>query len=253
MVSSAAWAQAIHGDPNEANALANELETLDVGLQQPALTTGANWIRGLVFARLGLPSEAREAFSLVTVSNMPMALGPSLERMALELDRVTNNTASARARVERARALGALNVVKVASRYFPELESQPAKPTSPEMHSTVRLEVLGKTQVMVNGLVLSDRTRKGKALLSRLLQARLAGRRELSNVELVDQMYPEMSDEKGASALKQLVYRLRSQLGANAILRTANGYTWSGGVRCRRIPGDGQNTTLDRFTPRRPQ
>ena len=221
----AAWAQAIHGDPNEASALANELEELYVGLRQPALTTGANWIRGLVFARLGLPNEAREAFGLAAVSNMPMALGPSIERMALEIDRVTADTSSARARVERARALGALNVVKVASRYFPELENQPAKPTSPEMQATVRLEVLGKTQVMVNGLVLSDRTRKGKALLSRLLQARLAGRRELPDVELVDQMYPEMSDEKGASALKQLVYRLRSQLGSNTILRTGNGYT----------------------------
>ena len=224
----AAWAQAAHGSPKEASALADELEGLQVGLRQPAMTTGANWIRGLVFARLGLLNEAREAFGLVAASDMPMALGPTLERMALELDRVNADISSARVRVERARALGALNLVRIALRYFPELETQTLRQTQTETQQTmrqiVRLEVLGKTRVIVGGEVLSDRTHKGKALLSTLLQARLAGRRELPDVELVDHMYPEMSDEKGASALKQLVYRLRSQLGANAILRTGSGY-----------------------------
>lgn len=220
----AGWAEALHGDFKAASALADELETLQGGLRQPALKTGAAWIRGLVFVRLGQQHEALEAFESVTTSTMPMALGPSLERMALELDRLKADEISVRARVERARISGALNLVAVAERYFPELFTRSPGQTHSEIRQHVRLEVLGKTQVIVNGEVLSDRTRKGKALLSMLLQARLAGRKEPSDIDLVDHLYPEMTEAKGASALKQLVYRLRAQLGSNAIPRASNGY-----------------------------
>ncbi len=221
----AAWAHAIHGNPKEALDLVSELERLSIGPRQPGITASAAWVRALVFARLGQHGDAREAFKVVIASPMPLALGPTLERMALELDRLNNDPITARTRVERARAFGALSLVKIATRYFPELEIQTPKVIRSQTQSTVRLEVLGKTRVLVNGELLSDRTRKGKTLLSMLLQARLAGRRELSDLELIDLLYPEMPDDKGAGALKQLVYRLRSQLGSNAILRVGNGYT----------------------------
>lgn len=57
-----------------------------------------------------------------------------------------------------------------------------------------------------------------------LLKARIAGRSEAEQLELYDTLYPEMNEEKAASALKQLVYRLRTALGHLAITRTSLGY-----------------------------
>jgi hypothetical protein len=41
---------------------------------------------------------------------------------------------------------------------------------------------------------------------------------------LIDQIYPELEEDKALAALKQLVYRLRSTLGNPAILRSNEGY-----------------------------
>jgi two-component SAPR family response regulator len=86
-----------------------------------------------------------------------------------------------------------------------------------------RLDVLGP--MAINGKAISGRSKKGKELLALLLEARLNKRDELNDLELLDTLYPDLNEESAGSALRQLVYRLRSSLGADVIVRTGNGYT----------------------------
>lgn len=220
----AAWAEALHGRAEAALELAAELEVSASALGQVGVNAGAAWVRGLALERLGQPDEARRALQASLDAKIPMRLGPSLERMALELDRLTGNLDSALARAEVFRANGAFGPLHVAHRYFPQLDRRTAPRVVPKASESVQLEVLGPTQVRVNGVALSDRTRKGKELLAVLCEARIAGRREVSDLELFDALYADLPEDKAGSALKQLVYRLRAALGPNAILRSYDGY-----------------------------
>lgn len=219
-----AWAEALHGRPEQALALLPELLELAEQTHQPAFVGVAEWVRGLALERQGRVGAAIQALEQALTQAHPQPLGPSPERMALELDRLRQDKAAAVHRIERWKQLGMLSAVVVAQRYFPNLTSDsktdPSSQTSPEAH----LLVLGTVQLLLNGQAISDRNRKAKELLAILLETRLSGRSEVAQLELCDALYPEMSEEKALSALKQLVYRLRSNLSSEAVLRTAGGY-----------------------------
>jgi Bacterial transcriptional activator domain len=146
-----------------------------------------------------------------------MRLGPTLERMALELDRLEGNVARARDRALHFQESGAINPARIAERYFPA--PQGAVETVGTPNPELRLEVLGETRVGRTAL-----SQMGREFLVTLLEARLEGRAGCSNLELFDALYPGWPDDKSARALKQLVYRLRLALGGGAILRVGNGY-----------------------------
>ncbi len=220
----AAWAEALYGRAEDALDLAAELDASADALGQVGVTAGAAWVRGLALERLGQPDQAQRAFETALEAAVPMRLGPTLERMGLELDRLRGDLESARSRAERFRAHGALGPLHVAQRYFPQLDQSTAPKKLTITTESVQLEVLGPTQVMIGGKALSDRTRKGKELLAALCEARIAGRREVADLELFDTLYADLDEDKAASALKQLVYRLRSTLGPNTILRSNDGY-----------------------------
>jgi DNA-binding SARP family transcriptional activator len=229
----AAWAEAVHGRADEALALSAELEALAQNLGQVAVTTGAVWVRGLALERLGHSNEARNALKSALNTAIPMQLGPTLERMALELDRLNNDANSAQQRSERFRINGADGALHVAQRYFPQLQQlspehdqydHPEHGHSRNTTNVVLLEVLGPTQVTADGVSLSYRTRKGKEFLAMLCEARLAGRPEVSDLNVFEHLYPDLSEDHAGSALKQLVYRLRNALGGSTVLRSNNGY-----------------------------
>ncbi len=113
--------------------------------------------------------------------------------------------------------MGLLGGAAVALRYFPD--PREAAPPAPLEH---RLEVLGTLRF--DGQPFSGRIRKGRELLALLLEARLLGRGGVSQLDLIDRLYPELEEEKAVAALKQLVYRLRSALGNTLILRSSAGY-----------------------------
>ena len=227
----AAWAEAVHGRADEALALSAELEALAQNLGQVAVTTGAFWVRGLALERLGHSAEARNALQTALAAAIPMQLGPTLERMALELDRLNNDATSAQQRSEGFRVNGADGALRVAQRYFPQLrhgdqhdqhgQHNQQRTAAPNV---VLLEVLGPTQVTAAGMSLSYRTRKGKEFLAMLCEARLAGRPEVSDLNVFESLYPDLNEDQAGSALKQLVYRLRNALGGSTILRSNNGY-----------------------------
>jgi tetratricopeptide (TPR) repeat protein len=215
----AGWAEALHGRTDQAMLLTSELEALKAGPLSTAYSMAAAWVRGLALERQGNPQAAIKAWQGVASASRPMQLGPSLERMLLELDRVTNNLESARARHAVFRGRGAWNAARIAERYFPELaRSETINSTPP----TTQVRVLGP--VMVGHQPISERTRKGKEMLALLLEARALNQGNVSDMVLRDTLYPDMKDEKASSALKQLVYRLRSSFGNDLIVRSGDGY-----------------------------
>ena len=214
-----AWAEALYGQPEEALRLIDELADYTYSIKNPHHLGMIAWLRGLSFERLERIPEAVASLQEAALSRVVLHVGPSHQRMCLDLDRVTDNVNSARKRLGYFQERGMGNAVKVALRYFPQLAETPTKITP----SSIRLEVLGP--MAINGKVISGRSKKGKELLAMLLEARLNKRDELHDLELLDTLYPDLDEESAGSALRQLVYRLRSSIGADVIVRTGNGYT----------------------------
>jgi DNA-binding SARP family transcriptional activator len=216
----ATWAEALYGQPNEALRLIDELVEYTHSIKNPHHLGIVAWLRGLTFERLERIPEAIASLQEAASSTVVLHVGPSHQRICLDLDRITGNVNSARKRLTYFRERGMGNAQKVTLRFFPQLAETPA--VIPE-GNTIRLEVLGP--MAINGKVISGRSKKGKELLAMLLHARLNKRDELNDLELLDTLYPDLNEESAGSALRQLVYRLRSSIGADVIVRTGNGYT----------------------------
>lgn len=219
----AGWAEALHGQPVRALEHVQALETISNDVNHDRAMTLCLWVRALAFERLdqhdGAVNALREALESATASKLDLL---ETERIGLELDRLTQNIESARVRASWARASGNLNLVNLAGRFFPSLESTPN--AAPNLHTASRkqLQLLGP--MTVDGQPVSERTRKGRELLALLLEARVTGRRDVPQLELLDALYPDLDEDKGAGALRQLVFRVRASLGPDAVLRGAGGY-----------------------------
>ena len=87
----------------------------------------------------------------------------------------------------------------------------------------LNLEVLGPVR-MTNGGITPIRGRKRQALLGYLLEARIAGRLEVSKIELIDALNPDMDEPRALNALRVEVHQLRAQLNPDVILTTNSGY-----------------------------
>jgi tetratricopeptide (TPR) repeat protein len=215
--------EAREGLPNQALEHAKVLEALTQDAALPQAFALATWVRGLALERLGQHQDAiaalHQAFADAKASGLDLL---ETERLKLDLDRLTNNLESARQSMERAKAHGWLNLVQLAQRYFPSLE-QDAQQNLEQRSNILQLEVLGSMRA--NTKPISDRNKKAKECLALLLEARIAGRREVAQLELLDSLYPELSEDKALGALRQLVFRLRSSLGQDAILRGSAGYS----------------------------
>ena len=116
------------------------------------------------------------------------------------------------------RSLGAL--VLRARRYFPDDASAPAL----TLGFGVRLEVLGAVRLSRDGTPVTYRGRKRAEILAFLLEARIAGRLEVSALDMVDALYPDDPEVEARNTLKQQVYLIRTSLGADTVTSTANGY-----------------------------
>jgi tetratricopeptide (TPR) repeat protein len=219
----AGWAEALYGQPARALEHALALETISGDVNHARAMTLCRWVRALALERLGQHDDAadtlREALESATASKLDLL---ETERIGLELDRITQDIESARERVSRARGSGNLNLVNLAGRFFSSLEPTPNAALEDRAASRKRLELLGP--MTVDGQPISERTRKGRELLALLLEARVTGRRDVPQLELLDALYPDLIEDKAVGALRQLVFRVRASLGPDAILRGAGGY-----------------------------
>ncbi len=214
-------AEAEHGQAERALKLVEEMQAIANDLGEAHLKAIGTWVRGLAFEKLGQQELAIENLTKAVSDMKSLDHEPFSHRLALEIDRIKGDAASAANRLTHFESIGNSNWLNITYRYFPQLVEAPetTKTVSP-----IYLRVLGPIQIELNGEPFNYKTQRGKFLLALLLEARIAGRSEVSQLDLLDNLYSDMDEKRATSALKQLIYRLRSNLGSAAITRTNNGY-----------------------------
>jgi DNA-binding SARP family transcriptional activator len=204
-----AFAEGLIGDPGNALKTVEAFERETNGSQPDQV----NLLRALALLRLERRTEA-EGLLLQVLEGKPS--GPNMDLVWLELDRVRGDQASARARTEGFRGRGYGLGLHLIERYFP------AGSAAPERSWQVNL--LGPFEVTRAGAPVKLRGEKRKSLLARLLEASLSGSNGMRSDALANALYPDMTDEDARAALKQLVFQVRSALGAEVVLSIPQGY-----------------------------
>jgi hypothetical protein len=147
---------------------------------------------------------------------------------ALELECLQENWLTARERMTQMRAYGSEHYCQVALRLYPQLgletERKPSGDPRALQMLVPHLLVLGEMKISINGQIEIVRGRKRQELLAFLLEARIAGRKEVHRLELLDAVYPESFEAQSTSSLKELIRSLRADYGTDLIDTTANGY-----------------------------
>ncbi len=214
-------AEAEYGQAERALELVKEMEAIAASLGEAHLKAVGSWVRGLALEKLGQQALALENLNNAVYDMKNLDHEPFSHRLALEIDRIKGDSATGATRIIHFERIGNLNWLNITYRYFPELAEAPK---TNQATFPIYLRVLGPIQIELNGSPLNYKTQKGKHLLALLLEARIAGRSEVSQLDLLDSLYPDVDEKRATSALKQLIYRLRSSLGPAAITRTSNGY-----------------------------
>jgi tetratricopeptide (TPR) repeat protein len=175
--------------------------------------------RAEALERLGQPERAlqdlREAYSIAEGMGDLLLL----EGVGVKIDRLTGNLSGVLMRLERARSRGWVSFEKGILREFPQL-AQPAPAPQTPLRSISPLAVLGSMLLGGNPI----RGQKRKELLALLVEARIAGRSEVSTLELLGALYPGLPEAEAANLLKQAVFQARVHLGQGVIATTPGGY-----------------------------
>jgi hypothetical protein len=220
LLSFCARVEALHGDAGAALTLAQEALARATALRQPEPMAAARAACGVACAQLGRQDEALPYLRSAMADYERLGLSVRAQFVGLDLDVLLGDAPSAARRLAIFEALGISAGVAAIRRSFPNLSA----PHAATLPSALRLEVLGTFTLWHGSHTVHYHAHKGKELLAYLLESRLAGRYDVSGLELRDALYPHLPDEEGRTALKQLVYRLRSSLGREVVLTTTNGY-----------------------------
>ncbi len=219
-------AEATHGDPQLAMALAEEGQQL-AGQLDAKLTCSTLWARASAAQALGRTDEARMDYH--HAFEMAEFVGSQLDaqKISLEIASLEGDLKSAKQCLDWFEQRGLMNGVNMARRYFPQLTPSTA-PSTPKPETLPRLEVLGPMRVLIATKPEPVRGGKRKELLAALLEARVMGRSEVSRLNLFDTLYPDSGEAQASAALSSLVYQLRELFGPNTILSTDTGYALGG-------------------------
>ncbi len=119
-----------------------------------------------------------------------------------------------------------VSIVDNMLRRCPELADTPGEPPleRPQGSRGLRLGVLGPLGLERDGKPVALRGRKRQELLAYLCEARIAGRSEVTTLDLLDALFPLEDETAARNALKQQIFQARSSLGADCIVSTPNGY-----------------------------
>jgi DNA-binding SARP family transcriptional activator len=216
-------AEALNGNASQALVLAQELQAL--AEQHPNEKDRSLLTLGFALEAKSCHQNALEAFLTSEAEYNKNQLPANANRAGLEADRMRHDLQSAQKRHAWFVAQGLLGDARVALRYFPEINAAAAisNPVS-EPSSNLRLNVLGMAQLERDGQKIVYRGKKRLELLCYLLEARMAGRNEVSALELAEVFYPDHSDKEAKHTLRQQVYLIRNELGQQIIHSTTNGY-----------------------------
>jgi tetratricopeptide (TPR) repeat protein len=216
-------AEITHGQVSVAERLCDEMATLSCPTHEAVMVVTA---RGITLDALGDRTAAirmqQRALEMVA-DEAAQQIGAT--QIRLELARMHNDLEAARVELNYFRSIDFHPGLVLAERYFPALrKTVPAANPSAEWS----LEVLGEIRLVSRGEVTPVRGAKRKALLALLLEAHLVGHAEARSTDLCAALYPNATDDEGKAAVKQLVFQLRAQLGAESLQTTPNGYALQG-------------------------
>ncbi len=177
--------------------------------------------RALCLEALGHKDQALEQLEKALEIAKQEGRKSTIHEIGLEIDRINGNVEQALVRLEWFKRHDFANNINLARRSFPALAKYLEGPKAPALpEPTARLEVLGAMRL--NGKAVQGGKRQ--ELLGLLLEARLAGRPELKQLDLLDALYPQESEEKAQAALKKLIHSIRSGLGQEIITTASSGY-----------------------------
>lgn len=208
----------------EHEALKRADEALGKWLEQggtPEGTLNAYVLRAKALERAGRPEEALRALDRAKELAREHGLIGEEHKVGLNVDRLRGDRASAMRRLAWFEDRGLGHGANLALRAFPA----PAGASAPAVKTPVLwLQVLGPMQMAGEGGSASIRGPKRRDLLAALLSARITGRSEVTQLELLDLLYPGDPEAAAATALKQLVFQMRKRWGQTVLVSTANGY-----------------------------
>jgi tetratricopeptide (TPR) repeat protein len=214
----------VSGNYTEALELAREAFDLATQVDNFEATLTTRVIKGLALEKLGRTDEAKQELTIAVEAATVQGMVLEANKYGLELDRLTGDVKSARARMQWFEERGLMTSVNTVKRYFPNLVSQKAEAETLESTLQIRLDVLGSMKISVNGKTETLQGRKRQELMAILLEAKLNGRADVNRLELFDTLYPDKNEQQAMSSLKELVSTLRDRLGANVITTTTAGY-----------------------------
>lgn len=229
------WAEAQHGTPETALALADELGR--IAPAGPSLGRGyAHWAEGLARQAAGQTEEAREALGASLDTFREGRIEVLARRVAIDSGRLSDDEElvwqSVRYFEERglhgraAPGRRALHHRASGARGEP-VQATGARPTLPVQE----LRLLGPPEVWSRGEKLAVRGGQSLLLLAALGEAAVLGQSEVAQEALTGLLYPNLPEKQAASALQQLIHRLRAVAGADFVQRGAGGYVLGPGVR----------------------
>ena len=218
---SIAWAEAVYGQANVALELIEEQIQIATQLDLAVPLARGNWIKARARFSLGFKAQAQTEMLKALEQLQELETPVTFERWGLEYDYLFELEKSAKARIQRLEQIGdeALLALHVAKNFFPQLFDLPKQTTQT---SLAKLEVLGEMRYATQ--TISKRLKKARELLALLLEARLMGRVVVTQLEMIDALYPEENEEAASSAIRQLIYRLRKSLGSEIVQHTTLGY-----------------------------
>jgi tetratricopeptide (TPR) repeat protein len=185
------------------------------------------WLEAKVRSKLGDHAQALVLLERAIAGFGQVGRVVHVNLAGLDLDRLHNDSESARGRLDWFRERGMINAVSSGLRLFPELASN-AIETHPEPRAGAQLQVLGPMQLLIAGKPEPVRGGKRKELFVLLLEARILGRSEVSRLNLFDTLYPATNESQASAALSSLVYQLRKLFGPNVVVSSEAGYALGG-------------------------
>ncbi|MCO5175348.1 MAG: tetratricopeptide repeat protein, partial [Trueperaceae bacterium] len=225
----AAAASARMGDGAKALALAEEMTALgpETGAS-PVDECRARWARGLALVAGGDAGAATAELRAALAVARGGGLALEANKVAVDLAAAEGDEAAA------AEALAwfddhGLGVGRaLVGRTFPGLLA--SGPVADEQAPTAAggaellLEVLGDMRLGPIGGGEAVKGEQRRLLLACLLQARMDERSEVTDLDLVEALYPSIPEPDAVRALKQLVHQVRRRYGTLVVTRTPGGY-----------------------------
>ncbi len=222
----AALAEAKFGSIERALGLVKESLAFAEQHSEPRIVSNAVWAEAVSLEVLEQPQDAlhqyQHALSVIQESNHSLRR----QKIVLEIHRLDQNVQAAQNQLLWFEERGLRHGINLVLRAFPDLVSKNPSPQQIQNHdqNALRIEVLGSMRLFDHNQLQTSKSAKRQELLAYLFEAHLAGRAEVSALELAEVLYPNSFEDAALTSVKKMVHLIRSGFSKAAIQTTTNGY-----------------------------